>query len=622
MSEILLEKISEVRSRGMTVSVGAGIGCVVVAVLGSLLLVMALDFWLDLSLAVRAILLALILAGAAYLTWHGVIRKLQSPPSDDHVALWIESDQPGLRQRLISAVQLARDGGGASASMVAAMTAETEDLLAPADLTGVVKSQPLYQWTGGAAAATVVLGLVLLVGGGSSLDLLLRALCVPGIEVPRKTRIELVTPADLVVARGDDVLLAARARGIIPDSGTVELTYASGTRQSYPLPRAPEPLTDDAPPSTQPAELSSDYFAVTVRGVSEGFTYRVRLNDNISPPATVRVSVRPLAQKVEAFITPPPYTRLPPTRASTGDLVLLEGSRLRLNVTASKPVKLTAPITGTGAGQNRVLALGLPVQRAYTLRRDETNPTLLTTADGTLDSIALSKGTTGIAIVLVDDEGLETRDPTVYRVQIVPDRPPTVRVIVPQRKEEVVTRAAAPRIGFEVSDDLALGTLKLRYLVRSPSADQVGNAAAGGGGLVAGARDGKAIELPADALPTPAITPEDDKLARTIDLDVPPGSKSLRGFYPWRLSTLAPGGLPEGSVIEWWLEAADTNNVTGPGIARSDRFLFRVGTESQVRDALMARLNNSFGSLQDTQQNQQDLARDLGQLILEKPLEK
>lgn len=634
MSQLLLDKISEVRSRGMTVSVGAGVGRVVVWVVGAALLVMAADYWLDLHMAVRAVWLSGLLGAAGYLVWWGVIRVLQSPPTDDRVALWIEGDQPGLRQRLISAVQLARDSGGASPSMVAAMTVETEELIAPADLTDVVKSDPLYKWLGGAATAIVVMGLVLLVGGASSRDLLLRALCVPGIEVPRKTRIEVLTPADLVVARGDDVVLAARASGVIPDAGEIEVVFASGAKQTYPLPRVPEPPSDDAPPSNQPADpppLSRDRFSVTLRGVSEAFTYRLTLNDARTPTAAVRVSVRPVAQKVEAFVTPPAYTKLPPSRVPTGDLVLLEGSRLGLSVTSSKPVKLTGPITGTGAGQNRVLALstspaGPQPPRAFALRRDPTNPTQLATADGASDSIILPKNATGIAVVLVDEEGLETRDPTVYRVQIVPDRPPTVRVIVPQRKEEVVTRSAVPRIGFEASDDLALGSLKLRYIVRAPAADQVGNAAAGGGGMVAGAPPANLPNLPDPPVPPSPQTPEpaaqDDRAARSLDLDVAPGSKSLRGFYPWRLVSLSAGGLPEGSVVEWWLEAADTNNVTGPGIGRSERFLFRIGTEAQVRDALMARLSGSFGSLQDSQQNQQDLTRDLGQLILEKPLQK
>jgi hypothetical protein len=258
----------------------------------------------------------------------------------------------------------------------------------------------------------------------------------------------------------------------------------------------------------------------------------------------------------------------------------------------------------------------------YALRRSETSSQELVTSDGPNEGVLLPKDTVGIAIVLVDEEGLETRDPTLYRVQVVPDRAPTVRVVAPQRKEEVITRTAVPRVGFEVSDDLALGSLRIRYRVRAPSADRVGVATAGGGGLVGGA-PANGAEAPAtggEASATPS--PEDDRDARSIELDVPTNSKSLRGFYPWRIVSLAAGGLPEGSEVEWWLEAGDTNNVTGPGIGRSERMLFRIGTEAQVRDALMARLTNSFGLLQETQQNQQDLTRDLGQLILEKPLSK
>jgi hypothetical protein len=629
MSQLVLEKLAEVRSRGLTVASLSGAGRAVLLFLGVVLLVMLLDFWVELPLPARLVLLIALLAAVGWILWERVISVLRSPPDDDEVALWVERDQPELRQRLISTVQLSRDGGGggASLSMTRRLIEQTEDLVAPADLSGVISFDPLARWGGGAVAALVGFALLVAIWGADGRDLLLRALCVPGVEVPRKTKIELLSPSPLVIARGDDLTLAARARGVIPDAGTLVVTWASGGTQSYPLERTevatpPVPATE---PSQSSARRSPNEFSITLRSIADSFTYRVLLNDGHSALGEVRASVRPLPQKVEVTIIPPAYSHQPKAKKPTGDLTMLRGSRLELAITASKSVKSTPAVlssaTPDGAGQNRVIFLSpTGVARVFPLARDPANPAQLRAIDGGQTSVQPPDTATGMAILLVDNDGLETKDPTVYRLDLVPDRPPTLRVLQPTRREDIVTRTAQVRIGFEATDDLALASVRLRYLVRTPAAAEVGTAAGnifGTGGAV----DDKAQLSPADSSSAPAA---DEKLAKSIELDIPPDARSFRGYYPLIVSALGPNNtsLTEGTVVEWWLEALDGNDVTGPGKAASEHYLTRIGTEAQVRDALMTRLTNSFGSLQDTQQSQQDLTQDLGKLITAKPLEK
>lgn len=607
---VVRARLAGVRSRAQAVACAAGASRAVVFVLAGLAAVMVLDFILELPVVLRAVSLAAIVGVVTAVLWSRVIAVLRAPPDDDDIALRVERHQPALRQRLISAVQLARDPALAgSPALVSHLARETEQLLAPLDLSAVVSLRPLARWAGGAAGTILLFTLLLLSWGADARALLLRALCVPGIDVPRMTRVELVTPSPLVIARGEEVTLVARARGVVPASG--ELRVESSTSpQRYPMPRR------------SPATQRSDEFAVTLRGVGESFAYRVHLNDGRSAPGQVRVSVRPLATKPEAVVLPPAYTRQPPARRAIGDLTLLQGSRLQLTVEASKPVRAASEPTSDLAGHSRVVLLSpRGITRAYPLARDPADPRKLRALDADQTSIPLPDDTTGLAFILVDDDGLETRDPTVYRVDLRPDRAPSLRVIEPARKEEVVTRNAQLRVAFEVSDDIALASLELRYLIKLPAAGEVGSAA-GPGGAVGGAVDNKMVgpdQAPPATPPTLPSAP-DAKAASVIPLDLPPETSSLRGYHPWRLRDLAPGGLPEGTVIEWWLQAADVNNLTGPGVAVSDRFLTRIGTEAQVRDALMARLANSFGTLEDSRQSQQDLARDLGKLITDKPL--
>lgn len=600
--DVIRERLEEVRRRRTAISGATALGQVLAVGVAVLLGVMLVDFLVGLPLGVRALVLLGGLAAGGWWLWGRLVVPWLRPASDDEVALWIEADQPGLRQRLISAVQLSREAGRAevgSPRMIAALVEETRELLRPADLSTVVRPDGLYQWGGGGLGAALLLLVIVGLGGATTRDLLLRAVCVPGVEVPRKTRVELVRPAELVVPRGEDVTLEAVARGVVPRTGELRVRFEGGADRRFGM----SPLEDAD---------GGNRFGVTLRAVTESFVYRARLNDGVSPEGRVRVALRPVARRIEVTEFPPAYTGRSAAVRPTGDLVLLEGSRLSVSAVSSKPLR-------GGAETGRLMLLGpsaLGFPKAYPLvvsgeARDRAGTRMAAGGD-----VPVPAGLEGLAVVLLDEDGLETRDPTVFRVQVVPDRPPRLRVTLPVRSEDVVTRLATPRIGFEVSDDLGLGSVRLKYRVYLPGVEQIGQAGGAdiGGGVVGGARDGQVLEQSGEDATGPSAV-------QTVDLDIAAGVREVRGFYPWRLVRLGDGtGLPEGSRVEWWLEAADQNNVTGPGVARSERFMYRIGTEAQVRDALMARLTSTFGGLQDSQQSQQDLTRDLGTLILERPL--
>ena len=119
-----------------------------------------------------------------------------------------------------------------------------------------------------------------------------------------------------------------------------------------------------------------------------------------------------------------------------------------------------------------------------------------------------------------------------------------------------------------------------------------------------------------------AIATARDKLTKSIELSLgntspdAPLIASLRGQYPWDLSQMR---LSVGDAIEWWIEAADANDQTGPGRTQSEHRILRIGTEAQVREALLARLGSYLDTIHDVREGQQDLTTKLGQIILEKP---
>jgi hypothetical protein len=92
--------------------------------------------------------------------------------------------------------------------------------------------------------------------------------------------------------------------------------------------------------------------------------------------------------------------------------------------------------------------------------------------------------------------------------------------------------------------------------------------------------------------------------------------KEIARRFEWKLSSfkLAPGG-----IIEYWMEAADANNVTGPGHGITDRAQIKIVTDEEKRVELTGRMNDALGSLDEVSQSEDNLSKQLGTRIFQKP---
>jgi hypothetical protein len=716
MNGILTSRLAAVRRKFVAVQIGSGIALALLLASLVLAMVMLIDWWVELPVIARAVGLGVLLAVLAWVVVRYMVWPVVFAPSDDEVALWCESQVPDARSRLISAVQLARTDlshYGASPSMVQSLLRETDALVEPLDLTGAVRSDGLAKLVSLAALVLVSGGLAFAWGGQSSVDLLLRALLVPGIEVPRKTRVELLVASPMVIARGDAVTISARASGIIPDSGELVIVYASGAQATLPL---------------VPTEQDRTVFSITIENVQQSFAYRAQLNDGRSREASVEAAIRPAVQSIEVWQIYPAYTGLGRQKRPAGDLSLLQGSRLEVNVQANKPARMVSP---SDPVRNRLRLHGANLDVPLVV--DAADRSRLSAGAGsTPPGFAVPVGTIGLSVHLVDDLGLTTRDPPVYRVELVPDRAPKLAVTSPSRKEELLTRLGSTLVGFDCSDDFGVERLKLRYEIKS-----VPGRTGGGDGLLAeyfdnedlsgkpkrsrvepsldldwrdGAPDGirrdnfsgrlsgyvipptdgeyaffvqvddsvrlwvderllidgwndrneylsptikltggqpvpiriefrekggeamlrvhwQQAQRPRQVIPTELLFSSREKLGQSsiagtgsIDLDLGGVQRSIRGFYEWKLPSLG-AAIAEGMVIDWWLEATDNNNVTGPGKAESEKYSIRIGTEEEVRANLLNRLGDYAGQMEDLSDSQRELSDRLGKRILERPVQ-
>ncbi len=545
-SPLLNAKIAGLRRKHVAVAVLTGIAMAVVVGGELLALAMFLDWWLDLPWGARLVLLAAQLAVFGWILWQMILTPARRQPGDDELALLVERARPAFRSRLIASMQLTRPGAippGASAALVDAMVEETEAIAAPMDFHQVVATDRLKK-LGALAGFVLVLGLFgMLFGRPITTDLLKRAL-LSHIPVPRKTRV-LMVDGNKVIGRGDNVRLEAEARGIIPSTGKIVVRYRGRREQEFNL--------------EQDRQLRSR-FGRTIENVQDSFTYQVRLNDGVSPWYEIKTIPRPTVLSILCDQEYPAYTGMKPARRSLGDLSLLAGSRLKLKATATKDIKRAA-IRLSGMDQE------VPMQV------NSRNPRELT-GEFTVPAQNLN----GFSIQMLDTEGMESKDSAVYRVEVIPDKAPVVKITYPDRKEELITRQATMVVGMDIVDDFQIAKVRLRYKI-----DNLDNGAE------------KSVEL---------------------DLEGQQPQR-LRRRHEWNIGAFNPL-LPEGSKIEYWIEAEDNNDATGPGVGASEHQFAKVVSEEEKRADLLNRAGDYLGSISDVASDQERLNQNLGAIIREK----
>jgi len=542
-------RIHEVRQRHRSVALKTGLSMALCALLGWLAVEMVLD-WLVALIWVFRFLIFLAGAGVTYYLARKIgIDPYRKPIGDESVALMIEREMPVFRSRFIASVQLANAiASQASPSLVRALFRETASMARERTFRHVVKTEEMKKWLKVAGCSVVIAAALWFLGGKASLPLLTRALLWNN-PVPRKTLISGV-PGNRAVAIGDDVKLEATAGGIIPGRGRVLVTTASGKKQEFTL---------------DPEIGVRTHFVRLLQGVQEPFDYTIELGDARTDRFHVKVKPRPGVRNIECTQVYPAYTKLTPLKRNTGDLKLLVGSHLTVKLTANAPLK------------NGVIRLmGADLEKPLRTAPMAPDPKDRTQLNGIVE---IAKDITGLNLLLVDEDGVESKGGAVYRIEVIPDAPPTVAIRWPDRREELLTPSATMLLAFQARDDFGISRIRLHYAVD----------------WTEGAKD------------------------KVIDLDL--GGRTpvqVARRFEWKIGKLQPP-VAEGQVIDYWLEVTDTNTATGPGVTTMEHYQARIVSELEKRADLANRLNDTMQGLDEVRQGQEDVSKRLGEIIFEKP---
>lgn len=431
---VLRQRLGGLRRRHLAVTWTEGAALMVGALVVLIAVQLLGDWFLDLPLPVRAILLVADVVALGWLVWRGLVRPWRQRLTSATAALRAEKTFPSLRGSLISAVQLSQgtDTGTVSPGLLSAVVTRAAASVQPLKFAQIIPA---------ARAARLALGCLALLAAALAVIALdsarsgplLRRFVLSNEPLPTRTRVIAVTQ-DLRAATGADVELIARAEGEIPRTGRVRIHYEDGKHEDIAV------AADSADPGM---------FKLIVPALRVGLSYRFHLGDGRGAAFNVRALTPPALASLAAEEIFPAYTGRGALARPPASLTLLAGSRLRLQLRSTLPLT-SATLHPRGAGE--------PV--AMTLDSDGRG------ASGELSIPA--DNLAGFSIALVSTEGAPSLADTVYRINITRDQAPVIDLRQPSSERETITLRASPVIEFEAADDFALTGLALCYQITPP----------------------------------------------------------------------------------------------------------------------------------------------------------
>jgi len=541
-SKILKRRLARARRSIVAVEFYRRTALTISIILGIFTALLFIDLINELSLQARKInLISIQLLSGICGLWT-IISLITQRKNDEELALTVEKHYKNFDSRLISSIQFHKGKAtipeNAPIEMIHSMIREAEIESGRFKLNKIVNFKKT-------ARAILLLLIVLSASGGlaflnrNSIPTLLQRAFGKEIAIPRDTRI-IKTPQIKKVGIGDDVTMDffVETKKSSELKGILKIHYSSNQKMNLML--------------TKDENIDGKYSAI-IKDIPESFTYNASIDDARTDKYEVIALERPQIKGLTATQKYPEFTKQESSEHVPGDFTFFPGSTVTLNLSSTKELK---------SGKIRFI------------EEDKGIPLIIDSANKSAGSVTFtvpSNDLSGFSIFLTDQDEMESSSNSIYKVTLLSDLAPQIRITYPKRAEELVTRKAKFLIKYEANDRFGIAAVNLRYQ-RSGS-------------------DPSSISI--------------------TDLKTEP--KKISDQFDWDLSSLSPG-LTEGDEIEYWLEASD-QNTAGPNVGSSERLLLRVVTPEEKRADLLGRTSDVLGSVDEATTDQEILNKDLESII-------
>ena len=359
------------------------------------------------------------------------------------------------------------------------------------------------------------------------------------IEIPRDTVI-VNLPEIKRVGIGDNVTLSykVKSKKTTELNAKLKVNFDSGRKNLINLERS---------------ESDETIYSTIIEDVPESFTFNAQIDDAKTTSLKIIAIERPSIKKISATQNYPKFTKQDSTRHVPGDFTFFPGSEVTINIESSK--ELTA---------GNLKFLGIENELPLSISNEDKKK-------GKALIKIPSKNLSGFSVSLTDTEEMNSKNAAIYKISLLTDLPPEIRITYPKRSEELVTRKARFLIEYEASDRFGVNSINLKYR-RNES----------------------------EVITIPVLVDES-------------GKSQIKDNYEWDLGSLNPS-LSEGDQISYWLEAAD-QNTAGSNISTTEILTLKVVTSDEKRADLLGRTSDALGSVDEATNDQETLNKDLESII-------
>jgi len=270
-------------------------------------------------LVLRVVSFVSLLAVAVWFLFRPLARRV----TDDQVALYLEENEPGLAQSVISAVDVTQSKDeGASAALVQRVVLAAVEACRRVEDGRRIERTPLRRW-GGALIATVLLTVAAFTLGPAYLRHGAAAILIPTVDAAEANPYSVsVQPGDATLSRGSDLSVQAQLVGFSASDAT--LFWRMDGEETY-----------DAIPMI-PNEQGS--FEALVFALPEGGDYFIESTGVRSESFRVDVEDLPYVSDLTLEYRFPAYTGLAPQVVeSGGDVAVLRGTTVMLSAQSTQP---------------------------------------------------------------------------------------------------------------------------------------------------------------------------------------------------------------------------------------------------------------------------------------------
>jgi len=364
--EELLRKIALVRGRWKAFLWLRGLAWVLGVTVASLLIGLALAQSNSISGWTVIVLRLGLVAAFIFTVIKTLILPLRRTPSNTQLARFVEEKNPGLEDRLVSAVEAIHKSKTEQTAFVHLLIKDALDRTKHVRFSEQVNKRKFSTFAALTAAFAIALIVSLYISSlffpVGSAKLLAGFLKPPNVDAYELK----VTPGDITVPRGSDVTIQAVAMGFDPQRAQVHLRYANGTQW--------ETNTMEVTPQNVPT------FRHLVFNLQEAVHYFVDAAGYRSKEFTIDVADLPRVEKVDYIYHYPAYTGLAVKKEENGtDIAALKGTEVEVTVSGSQALSGGRIVFSDGKSvalqpaAERTVASRVTVDRTTTFRIELTN---------------------------------------------------------------------------------------------------------------------------------------------------------------------------------------------------------------------------------------------------------